>query len=112
MNEKQSVTASELSAFVAAISKKISDHDRASFSNPALIRTVEACPGGRKFARLATVSLGSRSAYLFIDLTTGDILKPDGWKSPAKGARGNIRAGSADNWWNGACGPYGAAYLR
>jgi hypothetical protein len=31
-----------------------------------------------------------RSAWAFIDLTNGDVLKCAGWKSPAKVARGNI----------------------
>lgn len=48
------------------------------------------------------------SAYCFIDTATGDIFKPDGFKRPAKHARGNIR--SADPL--ACCGPHGVAYLR
>ena len=35
-----------------------------------------------------------RSAYGFIVNETGDLLKADGWKRPAKGIRGNV--GDAD----------------
>ncbi len=47
------------------------------------------------------------SAYCFID-KNGDILKPDGWKKPAKHARGNIF--DADPLE--AVNPHGANYLR
>lgn len=48
---------------------------------------------GRRYARIvSTDSHGSsRSAFGFVDLTNGDVLKSDGWKSPAKNfARGNV----------------------
>jgi hypothetical protein len=44
-------------------------------------------------ARIAELSdgfAGGACAYCFVDLTTGDILKPGGWDRPAKGVRGNI----------------------
>jgi hypothetical protein len=50
-----------------------------------------------------------RSAWAFVDKTTGDVLKAASWKKPAKHARGNIF-----DEWNGlkSVGPYGPAYLR
>jgi hypothetical protein len=50
-----------------------------------------------------------RSAWAFVDRTSGDVLKPASWRAPAKGSRGNIF--SADNGM-GSMGPYGPAYLR
>lgn len=49
------------------------------------------------------------SAYCFVDYATGNVLKTDGWKKPAKHARGNIY-----DEFNGlkTMGPYGAAYMR
>lgn len=49
---------------------------------------------------------GSRSAFAFVDSTTGDVLKPASWKAPAKHARGNV--------WGGLDGvsARGAHYLR
>ena len=51
---------------------------------------------------------GGSSAWAFVDIKTGDVLKPASWKSPAKHARGNIFDES-----NGLrkIGPYGPAYL-
>jgi len=45
-----------------------------------------------KFARIWAVNhSGSRSAWGFINLENGDVLKADGWKAPALNfARGNI----------------------
>jgi hypothetical protein len=31
-----------------------------------------------------------QSVFCFIDMTNGNVLKSAGWKTPAKGARGNI----------------------
>ncbi len=49
------------------------------------------------------------SVYCFVDRNNGDVLKADGWKAPAKHARGNIYDEA-----NGLkfMGPYGPAYLR
>lgn len=50
----------------------------------------------RIWSKDASDTSGSRgSAWAFIDKTNGDILKPDGWKKPAKHARGNIYAPNA-----------------
>lgn len=51
---------------------------------------------GKKFARIARIDTdmgldGAVSAWGFVDMTTGDILKAAGWNAPAKNfARGNI----------------------
>jgi hypothetical protein len=49
------------------------------------------------------------SVHSFIDRTTGDVLLPAGWKTPAKGARGNIH--DAQNGL-GRMGPHGPAYNK
>jgi hypothetical protein len=58
---------------------------------------------GRKFTRIVMSARGARSVHCFIDNATGDVLKSAGWKTPAKGARGNIVTGLDDiearyNW--------------
>jgi hypothetical protein len=45
---------------------------------------------GKKYARIVKNEYQQSSVYCFIDLTNGNILKADGWKKPAKGARGSI----------------------
>jgi len=45
-----------------------------------------------KYYRVEEWEMGKAgSIHAFIDIETGDIFKPAGWKAPAKGARGNIR---------------------
>lgn len=45
---------------------------------------------GKKYVRVVVSTWGSRSVYCFIDQSNGDILKAANWKTPVKGARGNI----------------------
>jgi hypothetical protein len=52
---------------------------------------------------------GSRRVHCFVEIATGNVLKADGWKKPAKHARGNIF--DANNGLGGM-GPHGALYLR
>ena len=60
---------------------------------------------GKKYIRIVI----DKAAYAFIDTTNGDVLKPAGWSSPAKHARGNI---FADDNGLDCCGFYGVAYLK
>lgn len=71
--------------------------------------TFEADIAGKRYVRILHVTHGQRSAYAFIELETGDILKPAGYKGPAKHARGNI---FADDHGLSCCGRYSVAYLR
>jgi hypothetical protein len=50
-----------------------------------------------------------RSAYCFVDVLNGDILKAASWRAPAKHARGSIYAA---DFGISAVGPYGANYLK
>jgi hypothetical protein len=52
---------------------------------------------------------GGSRVHCFVEIATGDVLKADGWKKPAKHRRGNIFDEA-----NGlkTMGPHGAAYLR
>lgn len=54
--------------------------------------TFAADAPGRKFQRI-TMNTGGEyggSVHAFIDLATGDVLKPASFKTPAKGARYNL----------------------
>lgn len=93
----------QIETFVSQVQEKVSALHAASGYNWEVKISVEF---GKKYARIVKESFGSRSAYCFVDMTTGDILKAAGWKVPAKGIRGNIRNGAAD------VGEYGAAYMR
>lgn len=116
MNENK-VTPAELENFVAALSERHSAGLKAAYPDcEANHETVGVMPG-KKYARLVTQRDGcNRSAMGFVNLENGDILKADGWSSPARHARGNIRVGNIDNLFNGAFTNLGGglfvAYLR
>lgn len=90
-----------------ALEKNIEAHTKKNFPN--LTPKKVGFDKGRKFWRVWTADSVSKSAHSFLDTETGDILKPAGWKGPAKHPRGNIF--SADVGMSGV-GAYGAKYLR
>lgn len=66
---------------------------------------------GKKYARIVKTDEkgASRSAWAFVDLTNGDILKPASWKTPAKHARGSVLE---PDFGVSKVSAYGPAYLR
>lgn len=65
--------------------------DYAAFQNGCIGNPPKLEPEpGKRYIRVIATSPGQRHAWAFVDTTNGDVLKPDGWKRPAKGARGNI----------------------
>lgn len=118
MNEIQtdSVSPQELSAFVAALSGLHFNGLKAEYPTCEPNWEKIDVQMGKRYARLVTTFAGNvRSAFGFIDMTNGNILKAAGWKTPAKHARGNIRWGGPDNFWNDAfthCGRLSVTCLR
>lgn len=49
---------------------------------------------GSKYIRIVDCSYNSRSVHAFVDRTTGDLLKADGYKRPAKWKDGPATVGS------------------
>jgi hypothetical protein len=83
------------------------DYARQGFDTQG--KALAILPGGRKFLRVVAFRTDGRGnvitwtddkgkvhrdrhVFCFVDAATGDVLKADGWKRPAKGARGNIFA--------------------
>jgi hypothetical protein len=64
--------------------------------------------GARKYARIIMTSCGQGSAWGFIEVATGNILKAAGWKSPARHPRGNIATSEYGRGYTWT----GPAYLR
>lgn len=65
---------------------------------------------GPRYIRVIKTTQGNqRSAFCFVDRATGDILKTAGWKTPAKGPRGNL---FDSHKGLKAMTPFGAVYLR
>lgn len=100
------VTTSHLDEFTAKLQAMITGLDEKAGN---VTRQVISYEVGKRYARLITVIYDTqRSAYGFVDLTNGDLLKAAGWKSPAKGKRGNIFAPNP----LAGCTHYGMAYNR
>jgi hypothetical protein len=97
--------AARLEGFRVALEKMMTDHHRAvGHSGPEI--KIELMKG-RSYIRVVRCD-SQRSAYAFLDMQSGKILKPDGWKGPAKHARGSIWA---DDFGMSCCTPYSVAYL-
>jgi hypothetical protein len=102
-------TQTALANFVSAAQALVDNH--MSSHCPNNTRKVLSVESGRRYARIVIQSEGdelSRSAYCFVDMTNGNVLKSDGWKKPAKGPRGSIFAPNPV----AGVGPYGALYAR
>lgn len=97
--------------FKAHAQKQIDDYYAANFPNSKTKPTLHYSDG-EKYIRVTKVEPGQKtgSAHSFIDKATGDVLKPDGFKRPAKGARGNIFTGDFGVNEHGA--NYSAAYMK
>jgi hypothetical protein len=98
-----------LNTFVAGCFKISNDYREQHYPNQPVV-TFES-NFGRRYNRIvrADAGGGQRSVHCFVDMTNGDVLKPAGWASPAKHARGNI-FDEANGL--GSMGEYGPAYLR
>lgn len=53
---------------------------------------------GRKYHKVIMDANGSRSVHAFVDKKTGEVYKPAGWKSPAKGVRYDLRLIEQREW--------------
>jgi hypothetical protein len=87
-------SASEFEKAFAAFLEKAQERankDYAAFQDGVIGNPpkLEAEPG-KRYIRIIAASPGQRHAWAFVDTINGDVLKPDGWKRPAKGARGNV----------------------
>jgi hypothetical protein len=102
---QESRFAEGVSAFLAVATEKRAAYFAKNF--PELTPEPLEVQDNLKYIRI--VSAGSqRSVFCFIDKRTGDILKADGWKRPAKHARGNI---FTPDHGDRAITPWGAQYL-
>jgi hypothetical protein len=110
--DKQTVKA-EVKAFANRISVMIRKHYFEHY--PSLLAPTIIISWGRRYAKLVTTHAdthgkrgGQQSAYGFVDMTNGSILKAASWKQPAKHARGNIFG--HDKGMN-CCNIHGIRYL-
>ena len=101
------VTDDELQDFRVALEDKIRAEHRQLY--PSLPLPDISFMRGPRYTRIVkSEGAHSRSAYGFIDMQNGDLLKSAGWKAPAKHARGNLRGADPLQ----GCNRHGMAYLR
>ena len=94
--------------FMNTVQETMSDHFAAhNYGTPPVLGK----DVGQRYIRIYKENPGvkGRSAFAFVDTQTGDLLKPAGWKAPAKGARGNLYDEAG---WKNSHGPWGMNYLR
>lgn len=96
----------QIETFRAALEKMLVQHHAERFA--ILAPPSVEISTGKRFARIIKKDGSSVSAYGFIDLVNGDLLKAASWKAPAMHARGNI----FNQDMLSGCGPYGMAYLK
>jgi len=95
-----------LVAFIADSQAKINAHYAKNLPNltpPTLIFTA-----GSKNVKILRQEKIGRSVWAFVEIATGNILKPATFNAPAKHARGNIF--QPESWVTVTA--YGPAYLR
>ncbi len=97
---------SRIEKFQGLVQETVTEYCVKQFPNVA-VPTITLEWGPRYVRIVKNDSAHSRSAFGFVDLTNGDLLKADGWKKPAKGARGSIYDVST---WKNSHSPMGMNY--
>jgi hypothetical protein len=98
-----------LATFLLGIKARTDARYAASY--PSLTApTYTVDPSGRKYLRIVVNDAHgtSRSVFCFVRVEDGAVLKAEGWKKPAKHARGSIYV----NGGMDAVTEYGANYMR
>lgn len=109
MSDTNETFEAALTRFVTTVQQKLEEYYTSTYEHvkaPKISIMV-----GARFVRIVKdeVSGAGRSVYCFVEIGTGNVLKADGWKRPAKGVRGSIFAKD----WNGyGVGVVGANYAR
>lgn len=76
-----------------ARAQRVIDDEWARSKNVGPTPVLSVDPKGRRYVRILRKDRPEHlfgSVFAFIDLTTGDVLKPDGWKRPSPIPRGNV----------------------
>jgi hypothetical protein len=113
MNTNTKTFDQALADFIKAIQARDDARAQKDFPNLCVngqMSKFYADPNGRKYIRIVRedVKGDHRSVHCFVDVASGDILKADGWKKPAKHARGSIYAANPMDGMD----DYGAKYIR
>lgn len=97
-----------IAAFAVALEAKLEAHMAANHDYAGRPAKRIEIMRGPKYTRIVEAG-NQRCCYGFIENATGLLLKSDGWKKPAKHARGTLHTPTGGIEF---AGPYGFAYLR
>jgi hypothetical protein len=93
----------QVEAFLAGATRIIAGYYTKNYPNlPVPVPTVTF---GKRYAKV----LLEGAAWAFLDLASGDVLKPASWSTPAKHARGSLDDATGGL---GRVGPFGPEYLK
>jgi hypothetical protein len=95
------IESQEFISFVEGIKAKMKNY----YSDYNITDPVISFKKGKKYIKI----IRDNSVYAFIEISTGNVLKPASWAAPAKHSRGNIF--EEDNGLS-CCGMHSVAYLR
>lgn len=98
--------AQRLNQFLDAASKMRQEYYAKAYGSVANPLTAME---GKRYVRIVQHDTSARYCYCFVDKQTGDVLKSDGWKKPAKHARSNIWD---DDLGLSGLSVHGAKYLK
>lgn len=86
--------ATAIEGFVAKVQEGVDEGAKVFWKdNYETFREVYTVRKGKRYAKVVAGRPNdaySGSVFAFIDMSTGDVYKPEGWAKPAKGVRGNV----------------------
>ena len=110
---KNEVVMSDIKTRIDELVKRLNEMLDAEYIDCPRIQKLITAHYGRRYVRLVSTDKNldtkNRSAYGFIDLKTGDLLKTSSWDKPALGARGNV---FNPDYGMGGCTKFGMIYFR
>ena len=110
LNEKEKDFDTAFKLFLTGAQKICNDYKKAEGGGKAFGKILTFSKGKKYIRIIAVPEMGAgKSAWAFINIENGDVLKVASWKAPAKKARGNIY----DNKNGlGRITPYGPEYNK
>ena len=92
MTARATIRASVLK-YTALLCKSLEDNYNSRYPNRE--RLQYSIRTGRKYHKIVE---GEGTAHAFVDKNTGEVYKPSGWSSPAKGVRFDLRIIKEREW--------------
>ena len=110
MNNENTIFNVAVDNWLQTCNQKLEAYNKAAFPNTPLLQQDKLVADfGPRYVKIRVIGPANNAVWAFIDRTNGDIFKPASFRTPAKGARGNIFDEAKGM---SQMGPYGPAYIR